>query len=1531
MAEGRAPIKVGTGYIEIVPKVTTKDMNELRSKLQAEMKKLGIAAGREVNEGVTRGLAGLPAEAKKRARQAKQAIEEEAKDSAETIAELERWVTRQYGDQARKRLRELRGFYETYEGMTEEASRTTQRALRETVRQEERAALDRIQAERQRVREAARLTRERERDHERAERGMTAETEREQRRQVAAQRAAQRQQVQAQREATRERIALIRSEAQAQREVLQAGIAHQQQIITQTRDRMRDLQRQMSATTSSTQNFFSRTETGLKKLGTNFENIGNSITETGNILATKFLAPLAMAGGLLTTVGVKSADSLILGQLGLMGSNVSAKDSAAALQKIRQYGVDTPFSIEDMQTYMTRYIRSLFSHEEGSQSKDPKVQEKAGKTASLKAADIVMMIGDNAAKAGNLDPAMVSRAMYAIDMILDLERVPTKNLKQFTAAAGIPVQELAQLMGYQDKIVKGEDGKERKHTAAAQILELMAKAKTTGGLQGPEMIQALLDEWGSTNTKGYAKKVTSATITGRIQQMKEGAQLSLGNLFATTNPETGMVEYTKLGERIMGKKVTKKDAQGQEVTTYEGGFLSELQDMAKEYGPKIPIFLDLFFDAIESFASQLKTVANFIDEHPVIKEAVAKVAEFLVTWGPLILAVGLLSKVLGKVTGLVGRAFGPLGSALRGIGNAGQGANDVRHQARARRDARREARDRGDSRSEIRQAGRDAYRQTRSDRSGGDTRSIGRRAWDSAMGRSGPSGDQRQELAELERQAREARDETTRLRADLRELNNQTLRQIADALGGSGNNAVQGAAQQAQSTVNSVQQQAQQLNRTNLDQVRQELVQVEETARKAANELDQADQKARALNASSMATVKAEVDNLRQAAESAGREVTSVNQRVGNLDGKNLNQVRGSMDSFTQSARDAAQQVGNGAMDSSVSGRVANLNSRRLTDVIEEFRKLLSASHDVYEKIGQGTGATNLAGRIGLLNGRSLKDLKEQIQSVGNALNNAKDEAQGLDSALGNISNKAPGGGGGNGGKKKTHARGGIATQADVSMYGVMPGYAPWVDNIPAVLSPGEAVLRPEVTNALGETTINTWNALAIRGRLSRHARGTSGGGGKLDLDAIRNMLDLQNIAPVGTAMLKTMKMDGRSDPLGGSVQGGILRIGDGSSALGGNVAAGKFRGMYDWMTDEVFELLRKVPTLVGQAAGILGGALGPVQSEYFWDDVWKGNGNIVQRGKTYMSHLFSMETLGKVWDNLYSGVGDSLGAIWDLVSDPIGAFTDAFDDIGGILSGSYNNIISMVETVKEIKDSPMGYASRVYGEFMANAEESMPNTEGLFDFKNGSKVQASMPDFSAALAPVAGAGGAGQWAPTALQAMSMLGIPSTALQTILYRIGMESGGDPTIVNKWDSNWHAGHPSVGLMQVIGPTFDAYAGPFRNAQPKLYGTSINPLANIYAGLNYATKRYGSGWLRMLAGNTGYATGTLSASPGFAMVGEKGRELVAFGGGERVFNNKETEAMLNGKRYEIHVHEARNEPTAQAVMRALQTAEALYSTL
>lgn len=115
------------------------------------------------------------------------------------------------------------------------------------------------------------------------------------------------------------------------------------------------------------------------------------------------------------------------------------------------------------------------------------------------------------------------------------------------------------------------------------------------------------------------------------------------------------------------------------------------------------------------------------------------------------------------------------------------------------------------------------------------------------------------------------------------------------------------------------------------------------------------------------------------------------------------------------------------------------------------------------------------------------------------------------------------------------------------------------------------------------------------------------------------------------------------------------------------------------------------------------------------------------------------------------------------------------------------------------------------------------------------------IPDpFAAAMAAAANVGGSGvqRWAPLVLQVLRLLGESTALLPNVLRRMNQESGGNPRAINLWDSNARRGTPSIGLMQTIGPTFNAYAGHFRSRG--IY----DPLANIYAGLNYARTRYPS---------------------------------------------------------------------------------------
>jgi hypothetical protein len=92
-------------------------------------------------------------------------------------------------------------------------------------------------------------------------------------------------------------------------------------------------------------------------------------------------------------------------------------------------------------------------------------------------------------------------------------------------------------------------------------------------------------------------------------------------------------------------------------------------------------------------------------------------------------------------------------------------------------------------------------------------------------------------------------------------------------------------------------------------------------------------------------------------------------------------------------------------------------------------------------------------------------------------------------------------------------------------------------------------------------------------------------------------------------------------------------------------------------------------------------------------------------------------------------------------------------------------------------------------------------------------------------------------WIKNALAIMDEKNIPGT--YNGLYRnIMRESSGNPNAINNWDINAINGTPSIGLLQIIKPTFDAYhvEGPVHS--------QYNPVANIVAAANYAADKYGS---------------------------------------------------------------------------------------
>ena len=107
-------------------------------------------------------------------------------------------------------------------------------------------------------------------------------------------------------------------------------------------------------------------------------------------------------------------------------------------------------------------------------------------------------------------------------------------------------------------------------------------------------------------------------------------------------------------------------------------------------------------------------------------------------------------------------------------------------------------------------------------------------------------------------------------------------------------------------------------------------------------------------------------------------------------------------------------------------------------------------------------------------------------------------------------------------------------------------------------------------------------------------------------------------------------------------------------------------------------------------------------------------------------------------------------------------------------------------------------------------------------------------------------------------------------LNALMNQMRTESNGNPKAINLWDPNAMKGTPSKGLLQVIDPTFRAYAMPGHNSN--IY----DPLSNILASIRYALATYGS--LGNAYRGVGYENGGIINKQHLAMVGEGNKEEV-----------------------------------------------------
>lgn len=217
----------------------------------------------------------------------------------------------------------------------------------------------------------------------------------------------------------------------------------------------------------------------------------------------------------------------------------------------------------------------------------------------------------------------------------------------------------------------------------------------------------------------------------------------------------------------------------------------------------------------------------------------------------------------------------------------------------------------------------------------------------------------------------------------------------------------------------------------------------------------------------------------------------------------------------------------------------------------------------------------------------------------------------------------------------------------------------------------------------------------------------------------------------------------------------------------------------------------------------------------------------------------------------------------------------------GGLLTGLAKKVL---DKGKGALDALLGKAPKgMWSQAMVGVGRKM--TQGIYD-----KLMATLEVSGDASAP---GGGVERWRSLVVKALGMVGQPTSLANVTLRRMMQESGGNPKAINNWDINAKNGDPSKGLMQVIGSTFRSYA--MKGYRSDIY----DPLSNILASMRYAISRYGSlSTAYNQAG--GYTSGTHGASAGPHWVGEHGRELVWFRGGERVTSAQRSRQITSAPR-------------------------------
>jgi TP901 family phage tail tape measure protein len=400
----------------------------------------------------------------------------------------------------------------------------------------------------------------------------------------------------------------------------------------------------------------------------------------------------------------------------------------------------------------------------------------------------------------------------------------------------------------------------------------------------------------------------------------------------------------------------------------------------------------------------------------------------------------------------------------------------------------------------------------------------------------------------------------------------------------------------------------------------------------------------------------------------------------------------------------------------------------------------------------------------------------------------------------------------------------------------VIPGYAPGIDSVPIMASPGEGILVPEAVRMLGADWVYGMNAFA-RGPRGRNA--------------------------------------GRGYATGG-ILGDAFRIGEGkANSWGKSISDGNAD---DWLKTLAKNAANSIVTQAGKL-GLLGGSGAVIMNGNITVDGYTAGLPEGPRGEAMKAVASKMGT-EYVWGAAGPNVFDCSGLMsWALTQAGIGkgrltaqGFNASFPHVQGNgkpgdmptfdtgrLPGQAGHIGMVLDPGRGLMMHTDGAGPARVGDYLrrdggplsivdaiggnvsmtsnSGKEGDPPSWLGSLVGKFTSRLGLGGAGGAESQIPDAG-GGVERWRPIVMQALSMLGQAPGFANYVLHQMDTESSGNPNAINLWDSNAKRGTPSKGLMQVIDPTFRSYAMPG-------YDSNIyDPLSNILASIRYVLGRYGS---------------------------------------------------------------------------------------